>query len=96
MTTKPPRNRDELQALLLEEGIDPRAYSLAGGTREDTYVLEQRFEDRWATYFVERGDRRDEHEHSTEADACRTLADLILKDPTARIHRDDEQSGPTA
>jgi hypothetical protein len=78
-------NRTHLRALLATEGVDPNAYSLAGGLPEDRYCLEQLSRGRWRTYFAERGIRRDEREFDSESAACEALAKLILADPTTRI-----------
>lgn len=78
-------NREDLRALLASERVDPDAYSLSGGLREDRYCLEQLPSGRWATYFAERGMRSDEREFDSEAAACEALAARILADPTTRL-----------
>lgn len=78
------RNREELEALLDREGVDPDAYSLTGGVPEDRYCLDQLPGGRWTTYFAERGMRQDEREFDFEAAACKALAERVLTDPTTR------------
>ena len=76
-------NRKTLKALLDNENIDPKVYSLDGGMPYEAYVLEHRSFD-WAVYYSERGLRSGEVVFETEADACSHLLDLLLRDSATR------------
>lgn len=76
-------NRSELKDKLVQEGIREDAYSLTGGTPDDTYVLSQDGQ-RWSVYYAERGLRIGERTFNSEADASDELLNRLLKDPTTR------------
>ena len=78
-------NKADLQALLAERKILPRAYSLIGGLPSEQYVLEEQDGERWAVYYSERGERSGERVFETEDAACRYLLELLTNDPTTRV-----------
>lgn len=76
-------NRDELRETLKGEGIRDSAYSLDGGLRNDTLVMDL-IGDRWIVYYSERGQRWDERSFSDEDSACQYLLGLLRADRGAR------------
>jgi hypothetical protein len=76
-------NREELRAVLDQEGIRPDAYSLEGGLREDRLTVDS-VGGRWVVYYVERGRRWNERYFSEEGAACRYLLELLRTDSSAR------------
>ncbi len=78
--------REELLRRLEEEGVDPGAYDLDGTQKEELYCLERQ-PSGWTCYYRERGIHRDERVFALEDDASRFFLDLVLRDPTTRVHR---------
>jgi len=77
-------DRDELKNALIASGISSAAYSLSGGTSNESYVLVQESEGQWAVYYCERGQRVGLRLFSSESEACEHFLDRILDDPTTR------------
>ena len=77
-------DREKLQSLLDDEGIDPRSYRLDGGHPSEAYVLDRRG-DQWVTYYSERGLESALAFFASEARACRCLRDLLLRDSSTRL-----------
>jgi hypothetical protein len=78
-----PLDRERLADLLARHGIDPTAYSLAGGHPSECYVLDHRGHE-WVVYYSERGLKSGLRSFESEDLACRHLADLVWKDRTVR------------
>jgi len=78
--------RTDLVAALDDLGIDPRAYWLGEGPRDERYCLEDQ-RSTWAVYYSERGLRTGERHFGSEHEACTYLLTLIDGDPTTRRSR---------
>jgi len=74
----------DLQRQLVAENIDPNAYGLDGGIKDDAYMLE-RADNQWSVYFSERGQRAGERYFESEDVACHYILRLVLQDPGTRI-----------
>lgn len=79
-------NRSELRVVLDERGIDPRWYSLEGGSHQDKHCIE-RSAGGWAVYYSERYERYNEKWFKYEEEACEELLNRLVSDPTTRIRR---------
>ena len=78
-----PLDRNRLRRVLDARGIDPASYSLTGGHPSECCVLEDRRSER-VVYYSERGLETGLRSFPSEDLACRHLADLLWRDPTAR------------
>lgn len=77
-------DRAELQVLLDEHGVHPNAYRLDGAAGEDMLTLSVT-RDGAVVFYSERGRRGEEWTFDTEDEACRHLADLLLRDESNRF-----------
>ena len=76
-------NREELRGQLDGAKINPETYDLDGKYCEECLRLERAI-DGWVVYYVERGLRTNEHHFNSEDEACKYMADRLLRDPTTR------------
>jgi hypothetical protein len=76
-------DRQELERLLRDEGIDERAYSLDGGMPPERLCLALEGP-RWVVYYSERGIRTGLHRFTSESAACQYLLTRLRDDPTTR------------
>jgi hypothetical protein len=77
-------NRDELRLLLQSNNVRPDAFDLDGRYCEECLRLEKAI-DGWVVHYSERGLRTGERHFNTEDEACRYMADHLLRDPTIRL-----------
>lgn len=70
-------NRSELSSLLGALGVDPRVYSLDGGSSAETVNLEPSCAGIWYVFYSERGERSLEQSFAREDDACRYFLRLL-------------------
>ena len=80
-------NREELMTRLEEERINPRYYSIFGYTEspiEEQCVL-QKEGDKWAVYYLERGQKTGLKMFEYEDEACRHFLEDILSYPDLRF-----------
>jgi hypothetical protein len=77
-------NRRELKTVLDQEGIDPEAYDLRGGSPNEKYTIESGVGG-WFVYYSERGKRSGEKFFVTEDAACRYLLEWLLGDASTRL-----------
>jgi hypothetical protein len=73
-------NRDDLREALQSKDVRPDAYDLDGRYCEECLGLEKVI-DGWVVYYSERGLRTSERHFNTEDEACRYMADHLLRDP---------------
>ncbi|WP_161854770.1 hypothetical protein [Bradyrhizobium sp. CCBAU 051011] len=74
----------ELQRILSDRGVRPRAFSVEGiGADHEQYRLE-RSGGVWRTYYYERGNMNALREFPDEDEACRYFLEVLLNDPTTR------------
>lgn len=77
-------NRASLRRLLASEEVSDEAYGLHPDPPQDeTYRLEPA-PNGWVVYYSERGLCTGEQLFETEDEACKVLAELLLRDPTTR------------
>jgi hypothetical protein len=71
----------QLLSKVAQRGADIQAVYTGDGSPEDRYaiVLEN---DLWNVYYMERGERFESKQFSTEAEACEYLLDLLNRDQT--------------
>lgn len=81
-------NWKTLDAVLRRFGVDPRCYDLEGRAGDDAVVMSHET-DGWHVYFAERGLRRDETLHPSEAEAADDVLDRVSRDPLMRERRTD-------
>jgi len=86
----PPLTLPSLAALLEEEGVSERAYSLYGAHKEDAIVLDNR-PGGWVVFYTERGRELGIETYGKESDACLDLLNRVLKDEHNRF---DLVAGP--
>jgi len=79
-------DRTDLIRALDQLDVDPRAYCLDDGPRDERYCLEDQ-RSAWAVYYSERGLRTGERLFADEQEACAYLLTLIDADPTTRRSR---------
>lgn len=71
--------RDKLYA----EGVNPDAYSLCDGLKNDAIVLEHVY-GRWNVFYYEKGSRRPIKSFRSEGKACTYLYNLLTGEPSAK------------
>jgi hypothetical protein len=76
-------DKSALRERLDQENVAADAYDLDGDGADEPYVLE-RSGGGFAVFYSERGLRTGERRFGTEAEACRHLLDLLLRDRTTR------------
>jgi hypothetical protein len=79
--------RDEFVRAADREGIRRSSYSLEGGLPPEKYVLNEE-DGRWAVYYSERGERRDQLILDSEEEAYDQLFLWLVEDPTTREGED--------
>jgi hypothetical protein len=77
-------DRQELTAILRQEGINADCFALDGGHPSERYVLDSR-PDGWVTYYSERGQESGLRKFDTEDEACRHVLDQLRRDPTTHF-----------
>jgi hypothetical protein len=77
-------NRADLQRTLIEEGFNPRSYSLEHENKDEALCL--RVEgDRWCIYYSERGLQTGKRYFVDEKSACVHFLNEMRADPTTRV-----------
>lgn len=61
-------------------GVSPDVYCLSGGLPNESYVLSQEGERKWAVYYSEKGIRTSLSEFGCEHDACTGLLEMMKRD----------------
>lgn len=77
-------NTTKLRELLQELRVAESAYSLAGGTPNERYVLSSEPNGGWEVYYSEKGLKTSRKNFRSESDACEYLFKLLESDPTTR------------
>jgi hypothetical protein len=73
-------NIEELQKKLSQLDIRKDAYSLSGGLPNESYVISHVSENKWETYYSERGIKSNMRTFENEQDACCYFYEHILAD----------------
>lgn len=68
----------QLEQRLAAEGFRQGSYVMHGSDRNDTYNIEQQGP-KFVVYYTERGNRSEQHEFPSEADACEYFLDLMMR-----------------
>lgn len=76
-------DKNELQSILVRDGISSESYDLNGGSPNEKYCL-GRDGRRWRVYYSERGIRTEEKVFDNESKACEYLLGMLRKDMTTK------------
>lgn len=72
----------ELQNKLNELNLNPEAYSILGGLRDECYILLKNNNRRWEVFYSERGLKSSLKVFESESEACEELFRRLKKDAT--------------
>ncbi len=78
-------NLSMLRNALNDYSIDPKAYSLNGGYKDESYCIEN-ISGIWTCYYCERGKRSDVVTYENESNACEYFLNKLKSDPTCKLH----------
>jgi hypothetical protein len=73
-------NIEELKKNLTQLRVRSDAYSLTGGLPNESYVIHKVGENKWETYYSERGIKSNLRTFENEQDACNYFLELITTD----------------